>query len=68
MFKSNTQSRDTRGLPDTPRDLPMPTYKYQEDERFGRCEDVNGPQRPDAATLLKGAGLMGCAAASQQRY
>ncbi len=68
MSKNNSHNRDTRGLPDTPRDLPMPTYRYQEDERFGRCEDVNGPQRPDAATLLKGAGLMGSAAASPLKY
>ncbi|WP_294328309.1 hypothetical protein [uncultured Sphingomonas sp.] len=59
--------RDNRGLPDTPRDLPMPAYRYQEEERFGRCEDVTGPKRPDAATLLRGAGLMGCAASTPYR-
>lgn len=64
MSKASDRTRDTSGLPETPRDLPMPTYRYQEEERFGRCEDVTGPKRPDAATLLKGAGLMGCAAAS----
>jgi hypothetical protein len=67
MSKLPQQGRDTSGLPETPRDLPMPTYRYQEEERFGRCEDVNGPKRPTAATLLKEAGLMGCAAASPLR-
>lgn len=67
MSRATAQGRDTRGLPDTPRDLPMPVYRYQEEERFGRCEDVTGPKRPDAATLLKGAGLMGCAAAAPHR-
>ena len=64
MSKTREHKRDATGLPETPRDLPMPKYRYQEEERFGRCEDVRGPKRPDAATLLKGAGLMGCAAAT----
>lgn len=67
MSKVPDQRRDTSGLPETPRDLPMPKYRYQRDERFGKCEDVKGPRRPDAASLLKGAALMGCAAAAPHR-
>ncbi len=64
MSKSD-KTRDTRGLPEMPRDLPMPVYRYQEDERFGKRQgDTHGP---NAATLLQGAGLMGCAAAPARR-
>ena len=50
-------------LPDLPRDLPMPAYRYQKDERGLDRQGSALPQH-DAAALLKGYNLMGCAAAT----
>lgn len=49
-------------LPDLPRDLPMPAYRYQQDERAPMRKRGDGLPQQDAAALLRGMNLMGCAA------
>lgn len=54
-------------LPELPRDLPMPAYKYQQDERSPARPNGDGVRQHDAAALLRGMNLMGCAAAKPIR-
>jgi hypothetical protein len=52
-------------LPELPRDVPMPRYKYQRDERGpGPGAAIPEDLKQKAANLLAGLHLMGCASAN----
>lgn len=49
-------------LPDLPKDVPMPRFRYQQDERsIAKGAAVPEDLKQKAATLLAGLNLMGCA-------
>lgn len=50
-------------LPELPRDVPVPQYRYQRDERGGNPgASIPEDLKQKAASLLAGMHLMGCAA------
>ena len=65
MSESAKRSSGTQ-LPDLPRDLPMPAYKYQKGERGPGQHGASIPLQ-DAAAILRGYDLMGCAAAGPMK-
>lgn len=54
-------------MPDLPRDLPMPRYKYQQEEKQSERFGQGGTTPHDAAALLRGYDFMGCAASKPIR-
>ena len=54
-------------LPDLPRDVPMPKYRYQEDhETIKKTDDARDGEKR-AAMPLAGTGVFGCAASEKTR-
>lgn len=64
MSEDRAKANATPLLPELPRDMPMPLYRYQREERSGAA-GASAPEdlRQKAANLLTGLHMMGCAAA-----
>ena len=65
MSEKLTHLQNKTLLPDLPRDVPMPRYKYQEDRNSEVTHGAQADAQKRADQLLAGTNYFGCAAISR---